>query len=86
MASLAQLVVRNLEDEVKELLRRRAARHGRSMEEEVRSILRRAAFAGEGEDGARLGSRLAGRFAGLGLDENIPELRGEPARPADLEG
>jgi hypothetical protein len=23
-------------------------------------------------------------FAGIGLDEDIPEIRGQPARPADL--
>jgi hypothetical protein len=28
-----------------------------------------------------LGSRLAARFAGLGLTEEIPELCGEPPRP-----
>jgi plasmid stability protein len=35
-------VVRHLEEIVKERLKRRAARHGRSMEEEVRHILRDA--------------------------------------------
>ncbi|HEX5715168.1 MAG TPA: hypothetical protein VF179_03345 [Thermoanaerobaculia bacterium] len=34
---------------------------------------------------APLGSRLAERFAGLGLEQEIPELRGQPARPADFE-
>ena len=29
-----------------------------------------------------LGSRLSARFAGIGLDEEIPELRDQPARPA----
>ena len=42
---MAQIVVRKLEDEVKEGLRRRAARHGRSLEAEVREILRDAAVA-----------------------------------------
>jgi hypothetical protein len=28
---------------------------------------------------------MASRFAGAGLDEEIPELRGHVARPADLE-
>lgn len=32
-----------------------------------------------------LGSRLAARFAGLGLTQQIPELRGQPARPVDYE-
>ena len=35
---------------------------------------------------APLGSRLADRFAGMGLaQEEIPELRGQQARPADFE-
>ena len=36
---LATLTIRNLPDEVRELLRVRAARRGRSMEAEVRAIL-----------------------------------------------
>lgn len=36
---MAQILVRNLDDSVKERLRRTAAAHGRSMEEEVRVIL-----------------------------------------------
>ena len=39
---MAQFVVRNLEEDVKIRLKRRAARHGRSMEDEVRDILRDA--------------------------------------------
>ena len=37
---MAQLVVRNLQDDVKARLQLRARRHGRSTEEEVREILR----------------------------------------------
>ncbi len=39
---MAQLIVRNLEEGVRDRLRELAARHGRSMEEEVREILRAA--------------------------------------------
>ena len=39
---MAQFVVRDLEESVKESLKRRAKRHGRSMEDEVRHILRNA--------------------------------------------
>ena len=81
---MAQLVVRNLEDDVKARLRRRAARHGRSMEEEVRDILR-SAVKDEGRKTVGLGTRLARRFAGRGLDFDIPEFRGEPPRPASFE-
>ena len=45
----------------------------------------RNAVKNEGGTRAPLGSRLAARFAGLGLTQDIPELRGEPPRPADLE-
>jgi plasmid stability protein len=37
---MATLTIRNLDDPVKQELRLRAARHGRSMEEEARVILR----------------------------------------------
>jgi plasmid stability protein len=37
--ALSALSIRNLDDRVKERLRVRAARHGRSMEAEVRAIL-----------------------------------------------
>jgi plasmid stability protein len=37
---MATLTIRNLEDDVRDKLRIRAAQHGRSMEDEVRVILR----------------------------------------------
>jgi plasmid stability protein len=40
--AMAQLIVRNIEDEVVRLLKLRAAEHGRSAEEEHRDILRSA--------------------------------------------
>jgi plasmid stability protein len=51
------------------------------MEEEVRDILRNAVRAEE-RAVAPLGSRLRDLFAHIGLDEDIPELRGQKARPA----
>jgi plasmid stability protein len=39
---MAQLLVRNLEDEIVQKLKIRAAQHGRSAEEEHREILRHA--------------------------------------------
>lgn len=80
---MAQLVVRNLDEDVKARLQARARRHGRSTEEEVREILRHA-VRGDARPRAGFGSRFAAHFAGLGLDEDIPELRGQPARPAEL--
>lgn len=80
---MAQLVVRNLDDDVKVKLQRRARRHGRSTEEEVRDILRNAVRHEDAPAGP-LGTRLKERFAAIGLDADIPELRGQPARPADF--
>ena len=71
---MAQLVVRNLENTVKQRLQRRAARHGRSMEEEVREILRAAAGKEEQPSGG-LGSEIAALFAHQGLEQEIPKLQ-----------
>jgi plasmid stability protein len=80
---MAQLLVRNLEEDVKRRLARRAHKHGRSTEAEVREILRNA-VKDQAADRTPLGSGLVALFAGKGLDEDIPEWRGEIARPADV--
>ena len=77
---MAQFTVRNLEEDLKVRLKRRAARHGASMEEEVRQILRNA-VKDETPPAARLGSRIAARFAKAGLAQPLPELKGQPVRP-----
>jgi plasmid stability protein len=81
---MAQLVVRNLENEVKNKLQRRARRNGRSMEAEVRDILRNAANEEEAATG-NLGSDIATLFQNLGLKEDIPELRGQAIKPPSFE-
>jgi plasmid stability protein len=68
---MAQLVVRNLEDDVNARLQERAARHGRSMEEEVREILRDAANVESAKSGG-LGSQIVARFSGQGLGFDLP--------------
>ena len=80
---MAQLVVRNLDEEVKTKLRRRAAAHGRSMEEEVRAILRDAVKEEMRPTGG-LGTEISALFRGIGLrqDEELPELRGHTIKPA----
>ena len=80
---MAQFIVRQLEDDVKARLKRRAERHGRSMEEEVRHILRNVVKE-ENKRVPRLGSRIAARFKKVGLTAELPELHGEPARSADF--
>ncbi len=80
---MAQFIVRNLEDDVKSRLKRRAERYGRSMEDEVRHILRNAVRQ-ENQPARKLGTRIAARFAKSGLTADLPELRGQPVRPADF--
>lgn len=81
---MAQFTVRKLEDDVKDRLKRRAARHGRSMEDEVRQILRNA-VKDEDRPEPKLGSRIAARFATVGLDEDLPELHGHGVQSADFD-
>lgn len=81
---MAQLVVRNLDDDVKAKLQQRAQRHGRSTEEEVRDILR-SAVCEEGAPLTPLGTRLRERFGKIGLDNDIPELCNQPATPAEFD-
>jgi antitoxin FitA len=79
---MAQLVVRNLDDDVKVKLQQRARQHGRSTEEEVREILRNAVRSEQRSE--PLGQRLRALFADIGLEEDIPEWRGQPAQPAEF--
>ena len=85
---MAQIIVRNLDDDVRDKIRDRAQSHGRSMEEEVRDILR-AAVVAEAEVSGQpgLGTRISQRFADCHLEEDfeIPEWRGFEPRPASFE-
>ena len=82
---MAQLLVRNLEDDVKERLKQRARKHGMSLEELVRDILRDAAKDSRPSGG--LGSEIAARFKGIGFREGeIQELRGFTIKPPDFGG
>jgi plasmid stability protein len=78
--SMAQVVIRNLEDEVKTRLKQRADQHGWGLEEEIRQILRHAAAEGV-QAPVRLGSLVAARFAGVGLRSALPELHGRGLDP-----
>jgi len=79
---MAQLLVRNLEEQLKTRLRRRAKRNRRSMEAEAREILRNALL----EEEARaigFGTASMALFSGQGvtLDQPIREWRGYPVEP-----
>jgi plasmid stability protein len=81
---MAQFVVRNVENGVKLRLQRRAKRNGHSMEEEIRDILR-SAVNEEDPPAGGLGTEISALFAKVGLDSDIPELRGHEIKPASFE-
>ena len=92
---MAQLVVRNLSDEIKERLKRRAERHGRSLEAEVRAILGSVTEVADPSPGggAQAVARLIRRQREIGvtkedvdaLNESIAELRRDQ-RTHDIAG
>ena len=71
---MAQVLVRNLDHDVKERLQQRARRHGHSMEEEIRTILRQA-LADHGSTQRRAGFAHRRPLCRPGLDRR-------PARAA----
>ena len=69
---MASITIRDLEPELKERLRIRAARNGRSMEEEARVILRSAVTTGASTQKG-LGTAINKRFQAVGgLDLRLP--------------
>jgi antitoxin FitA len=76
---MSMLTVRDLDPEVKEKLRRRAARHGRSMEAEVRLIL--AAAVEAWDEPVDLVASIRQHFAGTGLELELPDRKSAPQRP-----
>jgi plasmid stability protein len=79
---LAAISVRNLDDHVKERLRIRAARHGRSMESEIRASL--VETVREPNDADGLFMTMLDRFGEIGGVELKLPLRTTPVRAADL--
>lgn len=76
---MAQLIVRNIEDEVVDKLKLRAAQHGRSAEAEHREILREALL---GRPGPSLKALLL-TMPGVGDDTDFDPPR-PPARRVNL--
>ena len=77
---MAQLVVRNLEDDVKRGLQRRAMMHGRSMEAEVRDILCAAVAEPMPPHGSRHAHREPVPRRGTGrTNRGVPQLARPPA-------
>ena len=94
---MAQLVVRRLDDGVKERLKARAKKHGRSLEAEARAILEDAA---NGKSSKQPAEEAEGfrhlmheRFKTTGFtdeeyaefEQHLAELRAEPFKPVDFE-
>ncbi|MFN4165504.1 MAG: FitA-like ribbon-helix-helix domain-containing protein [Ferrovibrio sp.] len=65
---MASIVIRNIDDDLKARLRRRAGRHGRSMEEELREILR-SALASESLGGREFINAIRDRLEPFGYVE-----------------
>jgi len=81
---MTQILVRDLSESVKTLLKERAKRNGHSMEEEARNILS-AAVATEA-DKPGLGTRIASHFKKHGFkDGEIQEVRGFWSQPATFD-
>jgi plasmid stability protein len=82
---MAQLLIRKIDEDVKENLRRRAKRHGISMEAEAREILRAVLLRPESKSYG-LGTEIAKLFRDI-PDNEEPfefELKG-PVRPANFD-
>ncbi|HEI8868533.1 TPA: plasmid stabilization protein [Serratia odorifera] len=77
---MATITVRNLDDEVKELLRISAAKNGHSMEEEARMILKQALVKNQPRYG--LGTWMHQQFAEFGGVELDTPRAAEPPRTA----
>lgn len=76
---MTTLTIRNIDPAVKEELRVRAARHGRSMEAELRHILR-AALDGEKRTEPNLAEAIRRRFLPLGGADEIEPHPPVPVR------
>jgi antitoxin FitA len=80
---MSSITIRNLDPEIKQRLRVRAAQHGRSMEAEARRILQTALSAAAGVPARNLYDRIHARFAQLGgIDLELPprDAAREPPR------
>ncbi len=81
--AMAVITIRNVDDEIKRLLRIRAAQHGVSMEEEARRILREALSPPVSP--APMGQRLRERFAEVACEEFSLPGRHVPLTPPSFQ-
>ena len=79
---MASITVRNLDVEVKNLLRRRAAENGRSMEAEARLILRDALVKKNGTDSENVAEIIRAYMAPFGgVELELPPRHGADREP-----
>ena len=81
---MASLTIRNIDPELKERLRRRAADHGRSMEAELRAIMK-SAVEEEPAAASNLADAIHRRFAPFGGVELEPHPLVTPNAPPSFE-
>ncbi len=81
---MTTLTIRNVDRALKEELRMRAARHGRSMEAELRQILKEALAGDKRQPEPNLAEAIRRRFLPLGGADDLaahpPVPVGEPVR------
>ena len=78
---MASMTIRNLDDQIKQRLRVRAAHHGRSMEDEVREILKSAVSEASGRETSLVASIRARIEPYGGID--LPAVPRDPIRPVN---
>lgn len=79
---MAQILVRNLDETVKNALQQRATRRGVSMEAEARDILSRAVMSPKSKS-VGWATRINARFAKFDMPE-LESVKSGPLAPADL--
>lgn len=80
---MSSILVRNLDEEVKDGLKERARRNGRSMEAEARALLTAAIIKPEAHlEG--LGARIRARFAHIDTEGLVFPRSDEPVRWVDF--
>ena len=79
---MAQILVRNLDEEVVEHLKKRAKEEGRSLQSEVKSILERAAHEPrvDMETARKISDEFRRRFKGRTFPDTVKTIRKERAR------
>ena len=78
---MASITIRNLDDDLKRLLREQAEKHGRTLQEEVRDILHRGIRNRPAPK--KIGTAIHRRFAAIGgVDLELPKREPMPDPPS----